>query len=122
MRVSTAAADCPFDVIAVTAPNERAALAFLDELAFRFGVDEGSSFKRKANHLEVVLFVIADPAGARIGSGGGTLNALDFMSHAFTPLSSGLARRRTLLVHSGGDSQRSPTQCVCGKAWAALNS
>lgn len=35
---------------------------------------------------------------------------------------SGLASARVLLVHSGGDSQRSPTQCVCGKAWSALNS
>lgn len=34
----------------------------------------------------------------------------------------GLSRSRVLLVHSGGDSQRSPTQCVCGKAWSALNS
>lgn len=34
----------------------------------------------------------------------------------------GLATARVLLVHSGGDSQRSPTQCVCGKAWSALNS
>lgn len=25
-------------------------------------------------------------------------------------------------MHSGGDSQRSPTQCVSGKAWSALNS
>lgn len=34
----------------------------------------------------------------------------------------GLSAARVLLVHSGGDSQRSPTQCVCGKAWSALNS
>jgi len=27
-----------------------------------------------------------------------------------------------LMVHSGGDSQRSPTNSVCGKAWSALNS
>ncbi|CAN0188055.1 unnamed protein product, partial [Hapterophycus canaliculatus] len=33
-----------------------------------------------------------------------------------------LSAARVLLVHSGGDSQRSPTQCVCGKAWSALNS
>lgn len=34
----------------------------------------------------------------------------------------GVSASRVLLVHSGGDSQRSPTQCVCGKAWSALNS
>lgn len=38
------------------------------------------------------------------------------------PEAGGLAAARVLLVHSGGDSQRSPTQCVCGKAWSALNS
>ena len=38
------------------------------------------------------------------------------------PQAGGLAAARVLLVHSGGDSQRSPTQCVCGKAWSALNS
>lgn len=31
-----------------------------------------------------------------------------------------LEQLRVLVVHSGGDSQRSPTQSVCGKAWSAL--
>lgn len=31
-----------------------------------------------------------------------------------------LAQLRVLVVHSGGDSQRSPTQSVCGKAWSGL--
>lgn len=38
------------------------------------------------------------------------------------PDRAGLMCSKVLLVHSGGDSQRSPTQCVCGKAWSALNS
>jgi len=31
-----------------------------------------------------------------------------------------LDRVRVFMIHSGGDSQRLPTQSVCGKAWSAL--
>jgi fucokinase len=69
----------------------------------------------------VQVLVVSDPAGARVGSGGGTLNALAQLSQ----LNEGswcLADHCTLMIHSGGDSQRSPTQSVCGKAWSSLNS
>lgn len=74
----------------------------------------------------------------------GTLNALDAAARALTaralgtqetegsgdagaclPLSDVLAaarQSRILVIHSGGDSQRSPLQSVCGKAWCALSS
>jgi fucokinase len=70
---------------------------------------------------QVEVLVVSDPAGARVGSGGGTLNALAQLSQ----LNEGswcLAEHCTLMIHSGGDSQRSPTQSVCGKAWSSLNS
>ncbi|CAM9239240.1 unnamed protein product, partial [Laminaria digitata] len=80
----------------------------------------------------MLILAVSDPEGVRIGSGGGTLNAILEIDHALRqskpPKSEdpqagvGLAAARVLLVHSGGDSQRSPTQCVCGKAWSALNS
>ena len=61
---------------------------------------------------------VADPAGRRIGSGGGTLNALkaahDLLGDAW------LDDRLILIIHSGGDSQRAPSQSVCGKAWSLL--
>ena len=74
----------------------------------------------------------------------GTLNALDAAARALAaralgpddaegnddsgaclPLSAALAaarQSRILVIHSGGDSQRSPLQSVCGKAWCALSS
>jgi fucokinase len=70
---------------------------------------------------QVQMLVVSDPAGARVGSGGGTLNALAQLSQ----LNEGswcLADHCTLMIHSGGDSQRSPTQSICGKAWSSLNS
>lgn len=58
---------CPFDCIAITAPNPRASKAYLDELVHRVG---GKGTK------EVLILAVSDPEGVRIGSGGGTLNAI----------------------------------------------
>lgn len=62
---------CPFDCLAITAPNPRASKAYLDELVHRVGVaaKEGST-------KEVLILAVSDPEGVRIGSGGGTLNAI----------------------------------------------
>ncbi|CAB1121170.1 FK/GFPP [Ectocarpus sp. CCAP 1310/34] len=113
-----------FDCLAITAPNPRASKAYLDELVHRVGMSGTEGTK------EVLILAVSDPEGVRIGSGGGTLNAVLEIDQALraAQLSNdsqdpqGLAAARVLLVHSGGDSQRSPTQCVCGKAWSALNS
>lgn len=61
---------CPFDCLAITAPNPRAAAAYLDELVHRVGVSGGERTK------EVLILAVSDPEGVRIGSGGGTLNAV----------------------------------------------
>lgn len=58
---------CPFDCIAITAPNPRASKAYLGELVHRVG-GKGSK--------EVLILAVSDPEGVRIGSGGGTLNAI----------------------------------------------
>ena len=58
---------CPFDCIAITAPNPRASQAYLDELVRRVG---GRGTK------EMLILAVSDPEGVRIGSGGGTLNAI----------------------------------------------
>lgn len=66
---------CPFDCIAITAPNPRASRAYLDELVRRLG---GRGRK------EVLILAVSDPEGVRIGSGGGTLNAvLEVKTHIF---------------------------------------
>lgn len=58
---------CPFDCIAITAPNPRASKAYLGELVHRV---DGKGGK------EVLILAVSDPKGVRIGSGGGTLNAI----------------------------------------------
>lgn len=61
---------CPFDCISITAPNPRASTAYLDELVHRVGVTAEAGTK------EVLILAVSDPEGVRIGSGGGTLNAI----------------------------------------------
>ncbi|CAM9336812.1 unnamed protein product, partial [Choristocarpus tenellus] len=107
-----------FDCLAVTAPNPRAAGSYLEELRRRLDLGpEGSK--------QILIVCVPDPLGIRVGSGGGTLNALLEVDDALReahPARGGMENCRVLLVHSGGDSQRSPTECVCGKAWSTLNS
>lgn len=61
---------CPFDCLAITAPNPRASKAYLEELVHRVGVSAKEGTK------EVLILAVSDPEGVRIGSGGGTLNAI----------------------------------------------
>ena len=93
-------------LVVVTAANELQATSARIELAKR-------SLPKNTKTLAV-----ADPRGRRIGSGGGTLNALkaarDLLGDAW------LDDRLILVIHSGGDSQRAPSQSVCGKAWSLL--
>ena len=56
---------------------------------------------------EVRTWVIPDPDGQRIGSGGATFNALA------TCFPQGIGfDQKTLMLHSGGDSQRIPHQSL----------
>lgn len=63
---------CPFSAVAITAPNPRASKAYLDELVHRVGVHSSENEGTK----EVLILAVSDPEGVRIGSGGGTLNAI----------------------------------------------
>ena len=65
------------------------------------------------------LFCVADPSGVRIGSGGGTLNALHYLDVIIGR--SSLSKAKVAIIHSGGDSKRAPFHTVCGKAWASIN-
>lgn len=65
------------------------------------------------------VLCISDPCGHRIGSGGGTLNAINAVVSSFPKES--LVGHKVAIIHSGGDSQRSPLHSVCGKAWATIN-
>eukprot|EP00419_Tripos_fusus_P013107 CAMPEP_0172668432 /NCGR_PEP_ID=MMETSP1074-20121228/9055_1 /TAXON_ID=2916 /ORGANISM="Ceratium fusus, Strain PA161109" /LENGTH=568 /DNA_ID=CAMNT_0013485079 /DNA_START=46 /DNA_END=1752 /DNA_ORIENTATION=+ len=111
--MSAKAVECPFDCIVVTAANERQARSYDAELQRRqqLGVLPEST----------LLVSVADPRGARVGSGGGTLNALMAAVSCLRSSRESNAAWKILCIHSGGDSQRSPSQSVCGKAWSALN-
>jgi GDPmannose 4,6-dehydratase len=108
-----------FDAVVVTACHERQCIAIRDELA------------RRPAFQGLVVLAVSDPHSRRVGSGGGTINALVEVAEELTLRSTGkrqpidfgvLNRSKVCIIHSGGDSQRSPTQSVCGKAWSSLNS
>lgn len=69
-RLCRVSETCPFTAVAITAPNPRASKAYLDELVNRVGVSGKEGTK------EVLILAVSDPEGVRIGSGGGTLNAI----------------------------------------------
>lgn len=64
-------------------------------------------------HSETAHFVVSDPDGKRIGSGGATLNAL-------RQISDQIDGKKILIVHSGGDSRRIPQHSLFGKVFAPL--
>jgi hypothetical protein len=68
-----------------------------------------------------MFFAVPDPSSARVGSGGATFNAL-ITALELTSVRPewSLDACRVFMIHSGGDSQRLPSQSVCGKAWSAL--
>lgn len=98
-----------FDFIVITAPNEFIASEYRRQ------------FQLLVTQLQIhsVIHCVADPLGKRIGSGGGTLNALDHL--LFHHGKETIYNSRVAVIHSGGDSRRSPLHSVCGKAWASLN-
>ena len=59
--------------------------------------------------------VVADPGGRRIGSGGSTLLCMQAIERR-----GGIAGRRSLILHSGGDSRRLPAWSAMGKIWVPL--
>ena len=103
-----------FSHVLVTCPNEACAGVYLTQLREASRLSGALSFLKS-----VPVHCVPDPQGARIGSGGGTLNAIDHLLQIIGREQ--LAGARVLIVHSGGDSQRSPMHTVCGKAFATIN-
>lgn len=100
-----------FTHIIVTAPSPALAAVYQSQLDV---VQNEFPFLRKC-----VISCVADPSGVRIGSGGGTLNALHYLSEVIGRAA--LLKAKVAIIHSGGDSRRAPLHSVCGKAWASLN-
>ena len=98
----------------VTAPNEYLCEIYQFQLNYLQYQSMNSSSKRTE------YLCIADPKGVRIGSGGGTLNALSKLVDRVGE--SEVLKSKVAIIHSGGDSRRSPLQSVVGKAWTQINS
>lgn len=107
-----------WDAVVLTAANPSQAAAYRRELEHR----------RELGLLarECECWVLPDPPGPRVGSGGATLLALEALARHRTVGGEGsllgfpFARRRVLLIHSGGDSQRMPAYGALGKIFTPL--
>jgi hypothetical protein len=103
---------CQFNNIILTAPTE------LIARSYQYQLDQLQN--QLLNYFrDTVFFCCSDPKGERIGSGGGTINALKQFRSVFPSVD--LSGTKTVLIHSGGDSRRAPFYSVVGKAFLSLN-
>lgn len=101
-----------FNHLIITAPTE--------SIANVYKLQSDALSKELPCLTKVRIHCVADPKGVRIGSGGGTLNALDYLISIIGI--DKVKESKVLIIHSGGDSRRSPLHSVCGKAWSSINS
>ncbi len=124
----------PFDVIVITSPDQKAAIAVRELILSSCGNFSSSSrsrddtFSSQPLHLTdgTIFLSSCDPYGSRLGSGGGTIAALAEAHEAYysaTNNNTTTKREPTVLIcHAGGESSRCPTQITLGKAWTSLPS
>ncbi|XP_068822847.1 fucose-1-phosphate guanylyltransferase isoform X2 [Capricornis sumatraensis] len=98
-----------WDIVAITAADEKQELAYKQQLS--------EKLKKKELPLGVQYHVFVDPAGAKIGNGGSTLCALRCLEKLYGDEWNSFT---ILLIHSGGYSQRLPSASALGKIFTAL--
>jgi len=127
----------PFDIIVITSPDEKAAIAVRELIISSCGDFDLSSatptlLRHSANGT--IFISSCDPYGTRLGSGGGTLSALAEAHEAYcyygnrSPTANNSQESQqqqqqpptVLICHAGGESSRCPTQITLGKAWTSL--
>lgn len=86
-----------FDNVIITAANKAQAKGYRAQIEGRNG-----------------YVVVPDPGDRRVGSLGATVNALREIGYSAD------ARRKVLIVHSGGDARRTPGYAAMGKAFVPL--
>lgn len=113
---SSAPGEC-WDLVVLTAANEKQAQGYRQELALRQRAvgPTGAFFPALQRSV-----VVADPPGRRAGSGGATFAVLRSLVEQFKLRDSDLDRLHILLIHSGGASQRLPAYSALGKIFAPL--
>jgi len=110
------AASSSFDVLILTAANEAQAAGYRAQLSWRE--------QRGLLPPGMQWFVVTDPGGQRVGSGGSTVEVLQFLARGV--LTEGdtfhdrFAGRRVLIAHSGGDARRLPAYSALGKIFLPL--
>jgi galactokinase/mevalonate kinase-like predicted kinase len=97
----------PFDCIIVTSPDAASAKSAEGPLSRILE----RRLKKQYPSQTIRIVSTYDPFGARCGSGGGTLAALEEYASPDETI---------LVLHAGGDSSRCPTQMILGKAWTSL--
>ncbi|XP_036206118.1 fucose-1-phosphate guanylyltransferase isoform X1 [Myotis myotis] len=98
-----------WDIVAITAADEKQELAYKQQLS--------EKLKKKELPLGVQYHVFVDPAGAKIGNGGSTFCALQNLEKLYGDEWNYFT---ILLIHSGGYSQRLPNASALGKIFTAL--
>ncbi|XP_059545156.1 fucose-1-phosphate guanylyltransferase isoform X1 [Myotis daubentonii] len=98
-----------WDIVAITAADEKQELAYKQQLS--------EKLKKKELPLGVQYHVFVDPAGAKIGNGGSTFCALQHLEKLYGDKWNYFT---ILLIHSGGYSQRLPNASALGKIFTAL--
>lgn len=104
----------PFHTIVVTSPDATAAKAAFNgplgrEYLPSWCIDERTK-----------LISSSDPFDIRMGSGGGTLAAIQEADHIARLREDHGSKGSILIIHAGGQSSRCPTQMTLGKAWTDL--
>lgn len=101
--------------IVVTAPNSSVCSIYQKQLSYML-----KELPTLRSLRECRALCVSDPLGTRIGSGGGTLNAINHLINKFGKAA--VMSAKIIVIHSGGDSRRSPLNSVSGKAWSSINS
>ena len=98
-----------WDYIILTASNAHQAEGFQAQLCQR-------TFPKRTH-----VAVLPDPDGRRVGSGGATLGAIGYIRERETTLGhEGFDHLRILVIHSGGDSKRTPQYSALGKLFSPV--
>ncbi|MCD7744523.1 MAG: bifunctional fucokinase/L-fucose-1-P-guanylyltransferase [Lachnospiraceae bacterium] len=97
-----------WDYVILTASNDDQAKSYEMQIEHRLG--KGQIPER--THYAV----IPDLGGQRVGSGGATFSAIRYVKKHAGELNG----KRTLVIHSGGDSKRVPQYSACGKLFSPV--
>lgn len=108
-----------WSAIVLTAANQAQAQVYRQELLLRQ--------RRGLIPEETLCLSVPDPASARVGSGGATLNALLAVSEYLSARAGRayisadtIQDTKILVLHSGGDGRRVPQSSVTGKSFVSL--